>query len=159
MSTATATGFKPRILVFSTNNISDPGIDLAGSRHMHYPAQVSTMNVPCSSGLLPGWSLHAVAPLLEGVQDPSGLEPAAAGDVHRRDLGRVVHVPAPGQVDAGIGDVVRREDEDPWLEPGRGSSGHGQLTSSCAGKAAGSRRRRPNRGSRGPSSCTRRAGP
>ena len=25
-------GFRPRILVFSTHNISDPGIDLAGSR-------------------------------------------------------------------------------------------------------------------------------
>jgi len=43
MSTAVATEagsasgtFVPRILVFSTNNISDPGIDLAGSAHMHY---------------------------------------------------------------------------------------------------------------------------
>ena len=26
----------PRVLVFSTNAISDPGIDLAGSLHMHY---------------------------------------------------------------------------------------------------------------------------
>jgi F420-non-reducing hydrogenase iron-sulfur subunit len=26
----------PRILVFSTNNISDQGIDLAGSAHLHY---------------------------------------------------------------------------------------------------------------------------
>ena len=67
MSTATATGFKPRILVFSTNNISDPGIDLAGSRHMHYPAQVSTMSVPCSSGLKPGWILHAFEQGLDGV--------------------------------------------------------------------------------------------
>ena len=63
----TATGFKPRILVFSTNNISDPGIDLAGSRHMHYPAQVSTMSVPCSSGLKPGWILHAFEQGLDGV--------------------------------------------------------------------------------------------
>lgn len=67
MSTLTKTGFKPRILVFSTNNISDPGIDLAGSRHMHYPATVSTMNVPCSSALKPGWILHAFERGLDGV--------------------------------------------------------------------------------------------
>ena len=67
MPTATETGFKPRILVFSTNNISDPGIDLAGSRHMHYPATVSTMNVPCSSALKPGWIVHAFERGLDGV--------------------------------------------------------------------------------------------
>ena len=67
MSTLTETGFKPRILVFSTNNISDPGIDLAGSRHLHYPATVSTMSVPCSSGLKPGWIVHAFERGLDGV--------------------------------------------------------------------------------------------
>ena len=67
MTTIVEAGFKPRILVFSTNNISDPGIDLAGSRHMHYPAQVSTMSVPCSSGLKPGWILHAFEQGLDGV--------------------------------------------------------------------------------------------
>jgi len=65
--TETETGFKPRILVFSTNNISDPGIDLAGSRHMHYPATVSTMNVPCSSALKPAWIVHAFERGLDGV--------------------------------------------------------------------------------------------
>ncbi len=67
VSTATVTGFSPRILVFSTNNISDPGIDLAGSRHLHYSATVSTMSVPCSSGLKPGWILHAFESGLDGV--------------------------------------------------------------------------------------------
>ena len=67
MTTSVETAFKPRILVFSTNNISDPGIDLAGSRHMHYSAQVSTMSVPCSSGLKPGWILHAFEQGLDGV--------------------------------------------------------------------------------------------
>ncbi len=57
----------PRILVFSTNNISDPGIDLAGSRHLHYPATVSVMSVPCSSGLKPAWLLHALAQGFDGV--------------------------------------------------------------------------------------------
>jgi Coenzyme F420-reducing hydrogenase, delta subunit len=67
VSTLAETGFKPRILVFSTNNISDPGIDLAGSRHLHYPATVSTMSVPCSSGLKPGWIVHAFERGLDGV--------------------------------------------------------------------------------------------
>ena len=67
MPTAVATGFRPTILVFSTNNISDPGIDLAGSRHLHYSATVSTMSVPCSSGLKPGWILHAFERGLDGV--------------------------------------------------------------------------------------------
>lgn len=57
----------PRILVFSTTNISDPGIDLAGSRHLHYPATVSTITVPCSSGIQPGWILHAFERGFDGV--------------------------------------------------------------------------------------------
>jgi F420-non-reducing hydrogenase iron-sulfur subunit len=60
-------GFTPRILVFSTHNISDPGIDLAGSRHMHYPAGVSTISVPCSSGIKPAWIMHALQSGIDGV--------------------------------------------------------------------------------------------
>jgi coenzyme F420-reducing hydrogenase delta subunit len=59
--------FAPRILVFSTNNISDPGIDLAGSRHLHYPPTVSVVSVPCSSGVKPSWILHAFARGIDGV--------------------------------------------------------------------------------------------
>ncbi len=65
---STGTGsFVPRILVFSTHNISDPGIDLAGSRHMHYSAGVSVIAVPCSSGLKPAWILHALGNGFDGV--------------------------------------------------------------------------------------------
>lgn len=60
-------GFTPRILVFSTNNISDPGIDLAGSRHLHYSATVSTLSVPCSSGIKPSWIVHAFERGIDGV--------------------------------------------------------------------------------------------
>lgn len=49
----------PKILVFSTNNISDPGIDLAGSSHLHYSPEVVTISVPCTSGIKPGWVLYA----------------------------------------------------------------------------------------------------
>lgn len=58
---------KPRILVFSTNNISDIGIDLAGSSHMDYPTSVQVISVPCSSGINPHWILHALESGFDGV--------------------------------------------------------------------------------------------
>jgi len=64
---AVAERHRPKILVFSTNNISDPGIDLAGSRHLHYPATVSTITVPCSSGIRPSWVVHAFERGFDGV--------------------------------------------------------------------------------------------
>ncbi len=57
----------PRILVFSTNPISDPGIDLVGSAHMHYQPGVVTIPVPCSSGIRPSWLLHAIEAGFDGV--------------------------------------------------------------------------------------------
>jgi F420-non-reducing hydrogenase iron-sulfur subunit len=85
VTTLVETGFRPRILVFSTNNISDPGIDLAGSRHLHYPSTVSTMSVPCSSGIKPGWLLHAFESGLDGVFIGSdGLECALLADCGQR---------------------------------------------------------------------------
>jgi F420-non-reducing hydrogenase iron-sulfur subunit len=60
-------GFAPKILVFSTNNISDPGIDLAGSSHMHYSPKVVVLSMPCTSGIKPSWILHAVQQGFDGV--------------------------------------------------------------------------------------------
>jgi F420-non-reducing hydrogenase iron-sulfur subunit len=57
----------PRILVFSTTNISDPGIDLAGSRHLHYPPTVSVITLPCSSAIRPRWIVHALERGFDGV--------------------------------------------------------------------------------------------
>jgi F420-non-reducing hydrogenase iron-sulfur subunit len=59
--------FKPRILVFSTDNVSDPGIDLAGRNKMHYPARVSVITVPCSSAIKPRWICHAIEHGFDGV--------------------------------------------------------------------------------------------
>ena len=59
--------FKPKILVFSTDNVSDPGIDLAGRNKMHYPAQVSVITVPCSSAIKPRWICHALEHGFDGV--------------------------------------------------------------------------------------------
>jgi F420-non-reducing hydrogenase iron-sulfur subunit len=57
----------PKILVFSTNTISDPGIDQAGSAHLHYPVSTVVLSVPCSSGIKPSWILHAVEAGFDGV--------------------------------------------------------------------------------------------
>ncbi len=59
--------FTPRILVFSTNNISDPGIDLAGSSHMHYSPGVNVIGLPCTSGIRPSWIVHAFEAGFDGV--------------------------------------------------------------------------------------------
>lgn len=57
----------PRILVFSTNNISDPGVDLAGSAHLHYPTSVMTISMPCTSAVKPSWVVHALERGFDGV--------------------------------------------------------------------------------------------
>ncbi len=67
MSGSSDAGFTPSILVFSTNNISDPGIDLAGSRHLHYSSSISTLPMPCSSGIRPAWVMHAFERGIDGV--------------------------------------------------------------------------------------------
>jgi coenzyme F420-reducing hydrogenase delta subunit len=78
----------PRILVFSTEKISDPAIDLAGLLKMHYPPEVFVMTVPCSSAIKPRWILHAFEKGFSGVfvaadgtdcpYDPSCVEKTAA---------------------------------------------------------------------------------
>jgi coenzyme F420-reducing hydrogenase delta subunit len=64
---ATDKAFVPRILVFSTNNISDPGIDLAGSSHMSYSPGVVVISMPCTSGIRPSWIQHAIHQGFDGV--------------------------------------------------------------------------------------------
>jgi F420-non-reducing hydrogenase iron-sulfur subunit len=75
----------PRILVFSTNTISDPGIDLAGSSHLHYPATVTTISLPCTSALKPAWVVRALDAGFDGVFIASdGEECAYLPDCARR---------------------------------------------------------------------------
>ena len=57
----------PKILVFSTEKISDPAIDMAGLLKLHYPPTVYTISVPCSSGIKPRWILHAFEKGFDGV--------------------------------------------------------------------------------------------
>ncbi len=60
-------GIPPKILVFSTNSISDPGIDLAGLLKMHYPPSTYTISIPCSSGINPDWIIYALERGFDGV--------------------------------------------------------------------------------------------
>ena len=57
----------PRILVFSTEKISDPAIDMAGLLKLHYSPTVYTIMVPCSSAIKPRWILHALNQGFDGV--------------------------------------------------------------------------------------------
>ena len=57
----------PKILVFSTDKISDPGIDQAGLRKIHYSPLVYVISLPCSSGVKPKWILHALEKGFDGV--------------------------------------------------------------------------------------------
>lgn len=59
--------YKPKILVFSTDKISDPGIDQAGLRKIHYSPAVYVISLPCSSGVKPKWILHALEKGFDGV--------------------------------------------------------------------------------------------
>lgn len=58
---------RKKILVFSTSAISDLGIDLAGSSHMHYSNSVQVISLPCSSGIKPAWIVHALETGFDGV--------------------------------------------------------------------------------------------
>ncbi|MCK9204575.1 MAG: hydrogenase iron-sulfur subunit [Bacteroidales bacterium] len=57
----------PRILVFSSEKISDPGIDQAGLRKIHYSPSVYVISLPCSSGIKPRWVMHALESGFDGV--------------------------------------------------------------------------------------------
>ncbi len=58
---------QPSILIFSTEKISDPAIDLAGLLKMHYSPRAYAVSVPCSSGIKPRWILHAFEKGFDGV--------------------------------------------------------------------------------------------
>jgi coenzyme F420-reducing hydrogenase delta subunit len=74
-----------RVLVFSTNGISDPGIDLAGSLHMHYSPEVVVISLPCTSAVRPSWILFALEQGFDGVFIASdGEECAYLSDCAKR---------------------------------------------------------------------------
>ncbi|MBT3385331.1 MAG: hydrogenase iron-sulfur subunit [Prolixibacteraceae bacterium] len=56
-----------KILVFSTDKISDPAIDMAGLLKLHYPPTVYTITIPCSSAIKPRWILYSFEQGFDGV--------------------------------------------------------------------------------------------
>jgi coenzyme F420-reducing hydrogenase delta subunit len=56
-----------KILVLSTEKISDPAIDMAGLLKLHYPPKVYTVSLPCSSMIKPRWILRAYEKGFDGV--------------------------------------------------------------------------------------------
>jgi F420-non-reducing hydrogenase iron-sulfur subunit len=56
-----------KVLVFSTEKISDPAIDMAGLLKLHYPPSVYVITVPCSSSVKPSWILRAFDKGYDGV--------------------------------------------------------------------------------------------
>ncbi|MBP1637481.1 MAG: Methyl-Viologen-Reducing Hydrogenase Delta Subunit [Bacteroidetes bacterium] len=64
---AIANNKSAKILVFSTEKISDPAIDMAGLLKLHYPPTVYTISVPCSSGIKPKWIMYAYERGFDGV--------------------------------------------------------------------------------------------
>ena len=67
MNLGTIKNTAPKILVFSTEKISDPAIDMAGLLKLYYPPTVYTIPVPCSSAVKPKWILHALNKGFDGV--------------------------------------------------------------------------------------------
>jgi len=56
-----------KILVLSTDKISDPAIDMAGLLKLHYPPKVYTISIPCSSMIKSRWILTAFEKGFDGV--------------------------------------------------------------------------------------------
>jgi len=57
----------PKILVFSTEKISDPAISMAGLLKLHYSPRVYTITLPCSSAIKTRWILKAYKDGFDGV--------------------------------------------------------------------------------------------
>ncbi len=94
--------FVPRILVFSTNNISDPGVDLAGSSHFHYSPGVNVISLPCTSGIRPTWITHALETGYDGVFIATdGEECAYLNDCAKRS-NRVVQIAQKAVKERGV---------------------------------------------------------
>lgn len=78
-------GGEPKILVFSTDPISDPGVDFAGGSHMQYSPSVLVVSVPCSSAIRPTWIAYALERGFDGVFIAAdGTDCAATPDCTKR---------------------------------------------------------------------------
>ena len=67
MNLSAGNGYRPKILVFSSDKISDPAIDLAGLLKKHYPPTVYNISIPCTSAVKPGWIMYALKQGIDGI--------------------------------------------------------------------------------------------
>ncbi|HER44418.1 MAG TPA: hydrogenase iron-sulfur subunit [Candidatus Eisenbacteria bacterium] len=81
---------RPKILVFSTEKISDPAIDLAGLLKQHYPPSVDVISVPCSSGVKPRWIMRAFDKGYGGVFIAADGSDCPFGDTCEAKTARIV---------------------------------------------------------------------
>lgn len=81
-----------RILVFSTEKISDPAIDMAGLLKLHYPPTVYTIAVPCSSGIKPRWIMHAYERGFDGVFIAADGSDCTYGESCTEKTGHIVSI-------------------------------------------------------------------
>lgn len=79
-----------KILVFSTEKISDPAIDMAGLLKLHYPPQVYTIAIPCSSGVKPRWILKALENGFDGVFIAADGSDCSHGETCTEKTGAIV---------------------------------------------------------------------
>ncbi len=79
-----------RILIFSTEKISDPAIDLAGLLKMHYSPRAYSISVPCSSSIKPRWILHALENGFDGVFIAADGTDCPYGDSCTTNTGNIV---------------------------------------------------------------------
>jgi len=96
------TNNSPKILVFSTEKISDPAIDMAGLLKLHYPPTVYTISVPCSSAVKPRWILHALKQGFDGVFIAADGTDCPYGESCTEKTGALVQVTQNKMKEAGI---------------------------------------------------------
>jgi F420-non-reducing hydrogenase iron-sulfur subunit len=79
-----------RILIFSTEKISDPAIDLAGLLKMHYSPRAYCISLPCSSSIKPRWILRAFEKGFDGVFIAADGTDCPYGDSCTTNTGNIV---------------------------------------------------------------------
>ncbi len=81
-----------KILVFSTEKISDPAIDMAGLLKLHYSPTVYAISIPCSSGIKPRWILHAFEKGFDGVFIAADGSDCTFGESCTEKTGKLVNL-------------------------------------------------------------------
>ena len=79
-----------KILVFSTEKISDPAIDMAGLLKLHYPPTVYTITIHCSSGVKSSCILHAYEKGFDGVFIAADGSDCVYGESCTEKTGKIV---------------------------------------------------------------------